>query len=381
MMTGIGVLLGTAAYMSPEQAKGKAADKRSDIWAFGCVLYEMLTGRRAFEGQDIPDTLANILKTQPDWHALPSNTPASIRRLLRRCLAKERRSRVADASIALIEIDEAHEEPADAGRESRTGFQSRAHVMWAAAAAALAVTAATLVWLLRANPAQPELRLSIETPQAMDATSLAISPDGGQVVFEAISDGRPRLWVRAMSSPSARPLPRTENAHGPFWSPDGRSIAFFADGKLKRIDLQGGTVQTLADATSGDGGTWNRDDVILFVPNRFSPLLRLAASGGTPAEVPNFSAKQGLRDLSHPQFLPDGTHFVVASQRRGAGVVEIYGGALDGSPPRHLFDTDAAPTAYAAGRLFFIRQGTLFAQRFDQSTLTFVDNPVPWPRG
>jgi Tol biopolymer transport system component len=251
--------------------------------------------------------------------------------------------------------------------------------MWAVVTGLLSIVAAVVGWNLRDVPSPAEMRLSIETPSAMDPTSLAISPDARNVVFEAISEGRPRLWVRSLNSATARPLARTEEAYLPFWSPDSRSVGFFAAGKLKRIDLEGGTVQTLADATVGGGGTWNRDGVIVFVPNRIAGFSRVSASGGQPAEVLDFGAKQGLRQLSNPEFLPDGAHFVFASEGRGGGIVELYVGALDGSEPRHLFDTDNGDTAtaYAAGHLFFIRQGTLFAQRFDLTRLAPSGDPIP----
>ena len=383
LMTGVGVLLGTAAYMSPEQARGKPADKRSDIWAFGCVLYEMLTGKRAFAGHDVSETLAGVIKSEPDWHELPKDVPSSIHRLLRRCLKKDRQLRVGDLSIARIEIDDARDGSGDAASEIPTRSRSRVHLMWAAAAGLAAATAGVFAWALRAVPPPAEMRLAIETPPAMDSTSVAISPDGDKVVFEAISEGRPRLWLRSLSSSTARPLARTEEAYLPFWSPDGRSVGFFAAGKLKRIDLNGETVQTLADAGVAGGGAWNRDGVILFVPNKIIGLARVAASGGASAEVLNFGAKQGLRQLSHPQFLPDGGHFVFASEGRGGGIVEIYAGALDGSEPRHLLDTDNGNTeiAYAADHLFFIRQGTLFAQRLDLTRLTVIGDPTPVAEG
>jgi serine/threonine protein kinase len=377
-MTGVGVILGTAAYMSPEQAKGRPADKRSDVWAFGCVVYEMLTGKRAFAGEDVSDTLASVLKDEPHWKALPPDTPPSIRRLLRRSLEKDRKRRLSDPADASLEINEAllqiHDEPS-----VRTAARNRNWIAWVVMAV-LAALAAVLAGTLRSRPSASEMRVEITTPPTTDLASFDISPDSQRIVFVGTSESRSHLWIRALDSVTPRPLLRTENATFPFWSPDGRSVGFFADGKLKRIDLESGTVQALADVSRPMGGTWNRDGVILFAPNRSGPIFRISASGGpTTALTRGPTADATTYGASLPHFLPDGRHFLYFLTglvlRDGRGV---FVGDLDGGDPRHLVDADNdASVAYASGHLLFRRQQTLFAQPFDPVKLTLSGSAIP----
>ena len=270
LMTTAGVVLGTAAYMSPEQAKGREADKRSDVWAFGCVLYEMLSGRRAFDGEDMTDVLGAVVRLEPEWQALPADLPATIRTLLHRCLDKDRRQRLQHIGDARLDIDDALNDPVptpatpDASRSSRGEL-----IAWSACAV---VTIAAVAGFILMRPARTassgaEVRLEVNTPPTTDPTSLAISPDGQRVVFSGESEGGPHLWMRPLSSLSLQPLSGTERAQFPFWSPDGKSIGFFADGKLKRLDIDTGAVQSLANAAAGRGGAWNTNDVIVFAPN------------------------------------------------------------------------------------------------------------------
>ena len=334
--TATGLILGTAAYMSPEQARGRPVDRRADLWAFGCVLYEMLTGQRAFPGEGVSDTLAHVLMKEPDWNALPADTPAPIHRLVRRCLEKDRKQRLDSAAAARLEIDEARAAPsADApARESgptrlareAQRLKRRERVAWFVAvastvAALAAVVAATLPWR-RAAPELAVLRLDVTTPQTSDPTSFALSPDGRQIVFVAAGDGGSKLWLRLLDQTTAQPLPSTEGATFPFWAPDSHAIGFFADAKLKRLDLPGGKAQELADAANGVGGAWSRDGVILFGANVISGLLRVPATGGTPTSV----TRPAPGELGHrfPEFLPDGRRFIFwvgPSSARGAGPV------------------------------------------------------------
>ena len=229
---------------------------------------------------------------------------------------------------------------------------------------------------LRPLPASPELRLEILTPPTTDQFSLALSPDGEQLVFVAYSDGQPRLWLRSLSEVSARPLAATEGATYPFWSPDSRSVAFFAEGKLKRVDIQGGTAHTLANANIGRGGTWNREGVILFAPNTFDPLFQVSDKGGEPVAVTRIGTPAPV-GVGHrfPQFLPDGRHFLFAAvgppPQRG-----VYVASLDGSVMRRLLDAETAAVV-ASGHVLFVRQGTLFAQRFDPVRLELAGYPFP----
>src|SRR5215813_703616 len=262
-----GVILGTAAYMSPEQAKGKGADRSSDIWAFGCVLYEMLTGHATFQGETIGEILGEVFKAEPDWRQLPPNTPEAIRHLLRRCLQKDRTRRLKSADAARIEIDEALADSI-AAPELRvaTSSKKRGWLAWAIALTLGAALASVLYFNRIAPLAPPEIRVEVNTPSTADPVSFAISPDGRRLVFSASNQGKSLLWVRPLDSVAAQPLSGTNGASYPFWSPDSASVGFFADGKLKRIDIVGGAPQVLANAAVGMGGAWNREGTILFAP-------------------------------------------------------------------------------------------------------------------
>jgi Tol biopolymer transport system component len=390
-----GLIVGTAAYMSPEQARGQPVDKRTDIWAFGCVLYEMLTGRAAFVGPTITDTLAAILEREPNWQALPLATPGNIHRWLRRCLEKDPKRRWRDIGDARIELTDASASPTPAmpaeGRtpieigelrlypdghlkQSATRFRER--LAWISALAlVILIAAAWQVWFRQHGVAVApalEMRLEIITPPTTDASSLAISPDGQKIVFAGTSDGRQRLWLRLLGSPSRQALTGTDSAYYPFWSPDSRSLGFFADGKLKRIDIETGSVQVLASATAGRGGAWNRDGVILFAPQA-GPIYRISADGGERTQLTR--PEQGT---SHrfPEFLPDGRHFLYyvpgSSKVRG-----VHIGQLDGTETRRLVDADVAGVYLSSGKLMFIRQGTMLAQDFDPVRLALSGHPVP----
>ena len=281
-----GVILGTAAYMSPDQARGQKADKQSDVWAFGCVLYEMLTGQPTFRGQTVTDILSSIIRSEPDWSALPQSTPVFVRSLLRRCLQKERSRRLRDIADARIEIEEAgtpaEREPDRAKPQEKA---RRVRVTWFAAVLAIALAlGAALVSVLYFNRATPpEIRLEVSTPSTDDPFSFAISPDGRRLVFLASIEGRSRLWARPLDSLAAHPLPGTEGARYPFWSPDSASVGFFADGKLKRIDIVGGAPQVLANASGSS--------MPCGVYRRGSPSMRrtIIRPSGRPMEAASSS--------------------------------------------------------------------------------------------
>jgi len=375
MATRPGLILGTAAYMAPEQARGGEADQASDMWAFGCVLFEMLTGRRAFDGATMSEILANVLKTQPDWDRLPAETPDGVRRLLRRSLQKDHRLRFRDMRDARLEIDEVGSAPT---KHAATGarFGRGERIAWASALTLVTVIASVFgARALRPAPIPAEVRLEISAPPIRDA-SLALSPDGRKIVYIAAFEGRPHLWLRSLDSPLARPLKGTEGASGQFWSPDSRSVGFVAGTRLKRMDIDGGSVRTLASAVPlALGASWNRDGTIIFANNPSGPLFRISAQGGEPAEATRVESPR-QRGHESPQFLPDGRHFLffVTGSPEARGV---YVGQLDGNDTKRLFDAET-PAAYAAsGQLIFVREGKLLAQAFDLDQMELRGDPFP----
>src|SRR4051812_2219825 len=381
MLSGVGVLLGTASYMSPEQAKGRLVDRRSDVWAFGCVFYEMLTGRPAFDGNSVTEILAAVLKTEPDWRLLPNDTPASISRLLRRCLQKDLKRRLRDIADASFDIDEIAVPSFPGPRADAAGARRRERLAWTLAVAVLALTSLVGIgWVLRPKPPPPPMmRLEIATPPTTDLPSLAVSPDGRTIVFAATTEGGARLWLRPLDATTARPLAGTEDARDPFWSPDSRSIGFFAAGHLKRIDVEGGSAQILADVIGGalgaGGASWGPDGTILYAPPQTSSgIYRVSSNGGeSTAVTPPMNG--GFYSL--PQFLPDGHHFmyavVMSNMAESADRRGIFVGRTDGVEVRRLLDVDQA--WYSTGYLVFVRQGVLLAQRFDPVRLSLEGRP------
>jgi serine/threonine protein kinase len=370
-MTVRGVILGTAAYMSPEQARGQAVGPQADIWALGCVLFEMLTGRPPFSGPTVTDVIAAVVRSEPDWSSLPDDTPTTVRTLLRRCLQKDRQQRVHDVADVRLQLEDAL---SSAAAIEATGSARRPGVAlaWGLAAASALIAIVLGVLLVRAprTPDAPEVRLSILTPATYDPSSISLSPDGSNIVFSAADSGTQRLWLRSLGQPEARPLPGTERATMPFWSPDSRSVAFFADGRLKRLDLDGGGTRTLAAALIPGGGTWGTDGSIVFAPNALGGLLRVSANGGATAPA---STLAEVRQFAHraPHFLGDGRHFVYHVLGMGAGV---YVAALDGSFVRRLRESDSNGVV-SGGHLFYVLEGTLFAQPFDAERLELSGDP------
>jgi len=376
------VILGTAAYMAPEQAKGKSADKRSDIWAFGCVLFEMLTGRRAFDGEEVSDTLAAVLRAEPDQNALPAATPASVRRLLRRCLEKNPKRRLADIRDARLELDESPAEPLAETPRAVMRSPWRERIAWSLAVVGLvvAIAAAARLWQ-RETPSVPTAQFAILPPNgtalAPDADTVAVAPDGRSVVFAAGGSDAPwQLWLRSIDGLNVRPLAGTEGARLPFWSGDGKSIGFFADGKLKRVDAGGGPVRTLADvdATLPLGGTWNSEGIILFAPSFGRPIMRIPASGG--ASIAVTTLKEGESQVHNsPFFLPDGRHFLY-SVSTGPNSHVVYFASLDGGEPVHLVETNSSAQYAQPGYLLYVKDKALMAHPFDAQHGTFVGEPA-----
>jgi Tol biopolymer transport system component len=379
--TNAGVILGTAAYMSPEQASGKTVDKRTDLWAFGVVLLEMLTGRPVFEGETVSHVLASVLKDEPDWNALPQGTPEPIHRLLGRCLEKDRKRRQDSAADARLEIEEAQSAPsavtgvANAGPH---GGSSRA--LWIAlAVAALAAVGMAIPAALHLREIPPEqrvIRTLIEPPPGTQfdfSNGLGlpvISPNGKKIVFGArTSDGKNPLWVRSLDGLVAQPLAGTDGAAFPFWSPDIRFIAFFEDGRLQKIDAAGGPVLTLAEAPNGRGGSWSRSGDIVFDPGGNSPtMMRVSSAGGVAAPI--------LKERgSFPFFLPDGKHFLFQGNPVDVGR-SVNVASLDNASAKVLRTADTN-AVYAEMNLLFILHGTLMAQPFDPDRLASNGEAVP----
>jgi serine/threonine protein kinase/Tol biopolymer transport system component len=357
-----GVLLGTAPYMSPEQARGRTVDKRTDIWAFGCVLYEMLTGAPAFVGDGVAEVLANVIKAEPKWSALPPDTPATLRLCLERCLQKDLRQRFHDIADVRLAMEGAFELPAvEQGSDRRTGRHGPfAYAGWALALLALAGAVALVTFAPGPASALPETRLEIVTPDARDPLSFALSPDGRRVVFQAGQDP-PRLWLRSLDSTEARPLSGTDGAVHPFWSPDGGSLGFAADGVLKRIDLDTGLVRTLAGRHPA-GGTWSADGTIL-IGSIIGPLYRIQEEGGALEEATRLL--RGQNSHRWPQFLPDGRRFLLFTLGL-PDVRGVYRGSAADLNVERVADRDSGYRFLPPTHVLLARQGALWAGRMNR---------------
>jgi Tol biopolymer transport system component/predicted Ser/Thr protein kinase len=360
--TRLGTILGTAAYMAPEQARGKVVDKRADLWAFGCVFFEMLTGRPAFTGETVTDILAAVVRAEPALQSLPARTPQPIQTLLRRCLTKDPGDRLGDASTARLEIDDARTAPAAPMAAGVSRADRRDRVAWIVAgvmtiAAIVAIAAA--LW----RPAPQPIAGAAGRFDLDDAVAGGVvSPDGASIVYQAQVGTELRWVVRTLASGATKPIPVDVETNDIFWSPDGRSLAWLSGQKLKRVDVGTGVVQTLADAPTPRGGSWGPDGTILFAPGGNGPLYRIAASGGTVAAVSEL--RDGDASHRHPIFLPDGRHFLFWVLGPG-GIRGEYLGSLDDRRITRLFDADAPAALAAPDRVLFIREGVLYAQRLD----------------
>ncbi len=387
--TGAGVILGTAAYMSPEQARGRAVDRRTDIWSFGCVLYECLTGRRAFEGETVSDLIALILQGAPDWKALPADTPPRVRALLERCLEKDAKRRLRDIGEARLALEAPHEPISGIGGIAAAAAARRRPVLAWALAALFAVTSVALAWRLMATPPAdaPVTRLSLLPPagltQLREPAFASLSPDGRMIAFSCFdSSGPAALWVQGLDQTVARRLPGTGQAQIPAWSPDGRSIAYANNEKLMRLDLQGGAPQTLADARSGGRGiSWGSRGVIVFAPSGEGPLYEVDANGGPARAVTTLDSAETAHRF--PEFLPDGVHFLYAALPKRAAGFDIYVGSTGGKTREFLMSADGVPRYAEPGWLVYTRHGRVLAQHFDaarrrlgEQVMKLVDQPA-----
>ena len=378
-MTQMGVILGTAAYMSPEQAKGKPVDRGSDVWAFGAVLYEMLTGRPAFAGETVTDVLASIVAREPDWSALPATTPAAVRRLLQRCLERDRRRRLADAGEARFQLDEAFAGESVAKPTRRAAALGRL-IPWSTAAL-LAIAVFVLAMRIARQPATESARYTLEVPPKARLSSssrpaITTSPDGRTIVFVATVDGVDRLFERRTDTFDAREIPGTENASSPAISPDGRTVAFAVGTRLVKVAVAGGPVTTLASIVESRGISWDENDAIVYSPAAVGGIWRVSATGGPPVQITHPAAAE--RTHRYPQQLPGGAViFTVDSDATPDSYEDasIVAQMPDGS--RHAVVSQAAMARYVpTGHLLFARNGTLFASRFDLERAETIGTPV-----
>jgi eukaryotic-like serine/threonine-protein kinase len=377
--TQAGVILGTAAYMAPEQARGLNVDKRADIWAFGVVLYEMLTGRRLFKGEDLTDTLAAVVRDKPDL----SDAPAEVRRVLERCLEKDPQKRLRDISAVELLLEGGAQAP----------MQAEAPTAWAAwAIAGVAVIGlAALAWMHFREVPQEIRAVQFDLPAPTDTAyanafgGFSVSPDGRYVVITARARdaGQVSLWLRPLDSIKARPLPGTEGGNFPTWSPDSRSLVFLTGGKLKRIELTGGAPLTLCDAGETSvtpTGTWNRAGVILF--GGPAGLQRVSASGGGATLLTKIDPAKKESGHGYPQFLPDGERFLYFADSNDPNVRGVYASSLSHPGERQQVLRTAAKAVYVPprgsypGYLLWMQDQTLLAQRFDGDSLKLQGDPV-----
>ncbi len=387
-LTAEGSIVGTFQYMAPEQLEGKEADARSDIFAFGTVLYEMATGRRAFQGKSQAGVIAAILHVDPPSIAsLQPLTPPALERVVGRCLAKDPEERWQSARDLAFELQTfaaagPHPEPAVAAPA-----RMRERALWIALVVLLgaACSALGIAWRRAVSVEPRTVRAFIPAPDGVsfrssgfNAGPVAVSPDGGRLAFTGMEEnGTQMLWVRPIDSVAAVPLEGTEGAIYPFWSPDGRSIGFFADGKLKRIDVAGGPALTVCDATSGRGGAWSPRGVILFSPQQASGLFRVQAVGGKAAQVTTLDETRREGTHRWPQFLPDGRTFIFFSRiAPGNEGNAVMAGSLDGGKVREILRADSN-AVYASGHLLFMRGTALLAQPFDPRDLTLEEEAFP----
>jgi len=381
--TEAGPILGTAGYMSPEQAAGKPVDRRADIWSFGVVLYELLTGTRLFEGETVSHTLADVLRADIDLTKVPEGP---IRELIRRCLDRNIKNRLSHIGEARYIIDHHQAQPAKATRHQPSRWP------WAISALLAAGLIGLAALHFSSSPAeQPVVRFQFSMPEKASfgaSQGMAFSPDGKRIVFGALSEnGRSQLWLRALDSLSAQPLPETDGALSPFWSPDSRHIGFFVTGSLKRIDVSGGTPQTVCSLDAvGTGGSWSKDGVIAFATN-INALFRVPQAGGVATPLTRLNGARSEFRHARPWFLPDGKRFLYLAVSRDVDSTGIYLGSLDGGEGKRLLKSNQGaayvPPAPGAqnGHLLFLSGRNLVAQPVNPGDLSLSGDATPVAEG
>ena len=385
-LTQNGSIVGTFQYIAPEVLQGQEADARSDIFAFGCVVYEMVTGRRAFEGKSQISVLSAILEKEPDpMSATQPQTPPMLERVVRACLAKDPADRLQSAHDAAMDLRWIADSAKDTSQDASPQIKKSWTALLAAVALALAALAAYAGYSAKTTTTAEPLHAELPPPDkfAFDTTGdgggmPVLSPQGDRIAFVAHSPDTKTLWVRPLNSDLAQQLEGTQGASHPFWSPDGRNLGFFANGKLMKIPASGGAISPLADAPNSRGGTWGADDVLIFCPNYLGPLMRVSAQGGTatPATTVDTSKHSTHR---FPWFLPDGKHFLyIATSHSGGDPKQngIYWASVDGSESRFIVATNSS-AEFASGYLLYRADTALVAQPFDPSSGKLSGMPHP----
>jgi len=379
-LTGQGALIGTFLYMAPEQLEGKEADTRSDIWAFGCVLYEMATGRRAFEGKSQASLIGSIMNSEPPpISASGSMASPGLDALVRACLAKDPEERIQTAHDVKLQLTWLAQSGSQSGVATApalpTRHRSREPIAWGVAGV-MAVAAAVLAipGLVHKAPEQPQIRFHIPIPgDVVEADLPTISPDGRLLAFTAQDSGaRQMIWVRPLNSLTANRLPGTENAGRPFWSPDSRYLGFIAEGKLKKVAIGGGPAEVIANAQGGADGTWGRNGDILYDGDGTDPIMRVSAAGGVPAPA---ITGDSLNQVGWPAFLPDGKHFFYTVLKATGS--EVMLGTLGRDAGKPLGITGSRVCYSPDGYLLFARDRALIGQKFDAGGLKLVGEPFP----
>jgi eukaryotic-like serine/threonine-protein kinase len=382
-LTGEGTIVGTYQYMAPEQIEGEQADARTDIFAFGAVLYEMLTGRRAFDGKSRASIIAAILASEPPpLRETQPVAPAALDRVIRICLAKEPDERWQSAHDLRLELEGIRDLPemlpASAGGPVRVG---RSLALAGLAVASLLGAFAAFMLLGGAREQrQPQYFHLVPAAGSRFVPAdgpAAASPDGSRLAFRlrTESEDRDRIWVRELSSPEARPLNGTDGGFDPFWSHDGRQVGFFADGRMKRIDANGGPVATILPVGDPRGASWLKDDTILFSPSAREPIMRVPAGGGTPTPVTTLESERGEIGHWRPWALPDGKHFIYLALAANNDLSGLYAGSVDGRVKKRLLDVRVS-AVYAPGHLLYYHDGALIAQPFDTKKLEIHGAPL-----
>ena len=401
--TAEGTILGTIHYMAPEQLEGKDADPRTDVFAFGALVYEMATGQRAFAGDSHASVIAAIMRADaPRISALDPLTPASLDHIVARCLAKNPDDRWQTTRDLMIELHGISGRPGDSsvpvavtttppvahatavGSRGANAAALGGRLAWTLAGLAALIAVAAGILYLRTRDAAVKLaeaasssaiRSEIPAPPGTSVGAIALSPDGRRLVFVGRTGATSQLWARALDAVDAHPIPGTAGADYPFWSPDGASLGFFADGKLKRVDLAGGDVRTLAEAPNARGGTWNQTGTIVFSPET-ETLRRVASTGGPSQEVTRLNAARAENSHRWPSFLPDGRHFVYLAQSAVPENRGLFVGSLDAAAVTLVVRTEDSGV-YASGQVLFLRDTTLMAQRFNLERFEVEGDPVP----